>query len=184
MDLTEDEFAETLHSFEHTAFRLELQLAYAEPTERDTLAKFAAGEPEPPTEVPILRHWYERVRGHTQLGKSINRVRVHEDPPTGYQQWERWIGAWNSDAGEVIRYMTRQKAFEIGLLPAAGDRDWWLLDSNRLIVMHFDESGYRYRNSLVTDPAAISQACAWRDLAVQNSAPDRNRDASPSARST
>jgi hypothetical protein len=183
MDLTEDEFAEVLHSFEHTAFRLELQRAYAEPSERDTLAKFAAGEPEPPTEVPILRHWYERVQAHTQQGKSIDRVRVHEDPPTGYQQWERWIGAWNADAGETIRYMTRQNAFEIGLLPAAGDRDWWLLDSNRLIVMFFDESGVRYRNILVTDPAAISQARAWRDLAVQNSALDRNRDASPSARS-
>ena len=184
MDLTEDEFAEALHSFEHTAFRLELQPAYAEPSERDTLAKFAAGEPEPPTEVPILRHWFARVRSHTQQGKTIERVRVHEDPPTAYQQWERWIAAWNVDAGEAIRYMTRQTAFNIGLLPAAGDRDWWLLDSNRLIVMYIDETGFRYRNTLVTDPAAVSQACAWRDLAVQHSASDTYRDASPSARST
>ena len=184
MDLTEDEFAEALHSFEHTAFRLELQPAYAEPSERDTLVKFAAGEPEPPTEVPILRQWYARVRAHTQQGKSVDRVRVHEDPPTGYQRWERWIGAWNADAGETIRYMTRQKALEICLLPAAGECDWWLLDSNRLIVMYFDDAGFRYRNTLVTDPAAVSQACAWRDLAVRNSAPDKHRDASPSARSS
>lgn len=98
-------------------------------------------------------------------------------PPTDYQRWERWIGRWNVEAGEKMHYLTRAKAYEIGLLPAAGDVDWWLLDSSRLIMMWFDEVGHRISNELVTDPATVVQACAWRDLAVHCAAPDNARSA-------
>ena len=66
------------------------------------MAKFLAGEPEPPTEVPVLRAWFEQVAGLTRRGRRFERVRVHEDPPPGYQRWERWIDPWNVAAGETI----------------------------------------------------------------------------------
>lgn len=176
--LTGPEFDDLLRDgFDHTAFRLELQPAYLEPSEADTFAKFLAGSPEPPTNVPGLRAWYEQVAEQTRQGKRIERVRVHADPPTDYQRWERWIGQWNTEAGERISYLTRQKAHDIGLLPTAGSRDWWLLDSRRLIVMSFDSEGRRIHDELVTDPAIVVQACAWRDLAVHHSVPDTVRDA-------
>jgi hypothetical protein len=171
--LNDLEFGEALRTFEHTAFRLELQRAYVEADEQATLAKFLAGEPEPPTEVLGLQAWYEQVAGQIQAGKRVERVRVHDHPPTDYQRWERWIGAWNITAGEVIRYMTRERAHEIGLLPVAGDCDWWLLDSNRLIIMRFDAEGHRLANELITDPQLVVQACAWRDLAVHHSSADQ-----------
>jgi hypothetical protein len=99
----------------------------------------------------------------------MERVRVQEDPPTDYQRFERWLDQWNIPAGEVMRYMTLQRAREAGLLPAAGVNDWWLLDSARLIVMRFDGSGCRIASELVTDPARVLQACQWRDLAVHYS---------------
>jgi hypothetical protein len=164
--LTDAEFGGQLRSFKHEAFRLELQPAYSEPDEHDTVATFLAGHPQPPTEVPGLRAWFEQVADLTGQGKRIQRVRVHDDPPTDYQRWERWIGEWNTAAGETIHYLTRQRAHEVGLLPAAGNLDWWLLDFQRLIVMHFDDEGHRIRTELITDPKLIVQACAWRDLAV------------------
>ncbi len=173
--LSEPEFYAALAAFDHTAFRLELQPEYREPDEQDTVAKFLAGDPEPPTEVASLQAWFDRVTAHTDLGKRVERVRVHDKPPTDYQRWERWIDSWNIAAGETIRYMTRERAHEVGLLPAAGDRDWWLLDSNRLIVMEFDEVGHRIHNELITDPVLVVQACAWRDLAVHYSAPSEDR---------
>lgn len=175
--LTDDEFAEQLRTFDHTAFRLELQPAYSEPSEHDTVAKFLAGDPEPPTDVPGLSAWFQQINELTQQGKRVERVRVHDEPPTDYQRWERWIGRWNVEAGERISYLTREKAHEIGLLPAAGDVDWWLLDSTRLILMRFDEVGHRINNELVTNPATIVQACAWRDLAVHYAAPTDVRSA-------
>ncbi|MFU8873055.1 DUF6879 family protein [Micromonospora sp. SL4-19] len=41
----------------------------------------------------------------------------------------------------------------------------------------FDEVGHRISNELVTDPATVVQACAWRDLAVHYAAPDNARSA-------
>jgi hypothetical protein len=176
--LSEDQFGDLLRSFEQQAFRLELQPAYSEPMEAATLARFHAGQPEPPTEVPGLKAWFDQVAALTAAGKHIQRVRVHEDPPTQYQQWERWIGQWNIAAGETLRYMTRSEAISAGLLPSAGTLDWWLPDSRRLITMTFDDQGRRIWNELVEEPNAVRQACARRDPAIRHSAPEPSGRAS------
>lgn len=166
--LTATEFGEVIHEFDHTAFRLELQDTYLEAEEAALLAAFLRGAPKPPIE--IYKGWYERVAEHVQAGKRIERVRVQQDPPTDYQRFERWLDRWNIEAGENMRYLTRERAHDIGLLPAVGRDDWWLLDSSKLIVMRFDEQGHRIHNELVTDPTVVVQACKWRDLAVHHSA--------------
>ena len=75
-----------------------------------------------------------------------------------------------------MRYLTRQEAYDIGLLPAAGNTDWWLLDDARLILMRFDEDSNRIGTELSTDTALIERACAWRDLAVRHSVLEQPRD--------
>lgn len=167
--LTDEEFAQSLCGFEHSAFRLELQDAYTEPSEAELFAAFLTGNPFPATEVPELRDWYENVAAHVRDGQRVERVRVQQEPPTSYQRFERWLDRWNLEAGEIMRYMTRERAHEIRLLPAAGDQDWWLLDSAQLIVMQFDGEGHRIRNELVAEPVTVLQACKWRDLAVHHS---------------
>lgn len=169
MPLTDEEFAAVFGRFDTSAFRLELQRAYLEPSEAATLARWRSGDPQPPTEVPDLADWYDQIRAHTAAGRTVGRVRVQDDPPTDYQSWERWIGAWNTAAGETIQYMTRAWAHEVGLLPAAGDRDWWLFDDTWLVVMTFDGDGRRLRSEIVTDSDTVAQARAWRDLAVHHS---------------
>lgn len=163
-----EEFEQQLRGFEHSAFRLELQAGYREPVEEPLLASFLAGEHVDPE--PVYRGWYELIAEHVRHGRTVERVRVHQDPPTDYQRFERYLDAWNIEAGEVMRYLTWERAHEVGLLPAAGDEDWWLLDESRLIVMRFDDQGNRVENELVTDPESVRQACAWRDLAVHHSA--------------
>ena len=130
-----------------------------------------AGHPFPATEVPELRDWYIQVAAQTRVGKTVERVRVQQDPPTGYQRFERWLDQWNLRAGETMGYLTHAQAHAVGLLPAVGQVDWWLLDSSRLLLMHFDETGHRVGNELSTDPAAVAQACAWRDLVIRCSVP-------------
>jgi len=179
--LSDREFGDALATYERTAFRLELQPEYREVSERHTVRQFLAGQPEPPPTVPGLAAWYDQVAAQTAAGRRMERVRVHEDPPTDYQRWERWAGRWNVAAGERIRYMTRTRAHMVGLLPAAGAEDWWLLDGSRLIVMRFDADGQRIANELVTAPEAITQACEWWDLAVHNSEPDDYRGAATAA---
>jgi hypothetical protein len=165
--LTAAEFEEVIHQFEHTAFRLELQTQYLEPEEDEILSAFLRGDPGDPA--AVYQTWYDQVAEHVQSGKTVERVRVHQHPPTDYQRFERWLDRWNIQAGETMRYLTWQQAHDIGLLPAAGNTDWWLLDSERLVVMHFDDDGHRIRNELITDRKAVAQACMWRDLAVHHS---------------
>jgi hypothetical protein len=167
--LTDEAWAAELAGFRYTAFRLEQQREYWEPDEEATIKRFLAGDPQPPTEVPYLVAWFDQVARQVSEGKRIGRVRVVDEPPTPQQRWERWIDRWNTEAGEVIRYLPRSRAHEVGLLPAAGPDDWWLLDSSRLMVMRFDDAGKRYENELIDDPERLVQACIWRDLAVHYS---------------
>jgi hypothetical protein len=168
--LTNEEWAEALRTFSHTAFRLELQREYEEPA--GTVERFLAGNPQHPDDVPEFRQWAAQIRAFADQGKRIERVRVHDDPPTDYQRWERWAGQQTIAAGEVIRYMSRLRAYEVGLLPAAGPDDWWLLDDDRLVIMSFGGDGRLVTSHLVTDPDCVSQARGWRGLAVHYSTPD------------
>lgn len=178
--LPDAEFWESLHNFQHSAFRLELQPDYREPGETDLADAWLAGEHVDPETDPGLAEWFRRIREHVRAGRTVERVRVHEDPPTDYQRWERWLGRWNAAAGEQIRYLTRARAHEIGLLPAAGDEDWWLHDDAHLLVMRF-AGGRRIENEIITDPEIVHRACKWRDLALRHSALDHEAAITPSS---
>jgi hypothetical protein len=168
--LADSDFLAAVHDFEYTAFRLELQPAYAVPEEDELYAAWLRGEAGSALSVPELAEWYERVAGHVARGARVTRVRVQQDPPTDYQRFERWLDRWNIPAGERMRYMTESVAFTAGLLPDAGRlSDWWLLDSSRLVVLRFGDDGRRTGNEIITDPVVVLQACKWRDLAVHHS---------------
>lgn len=171
-DISPAEFAAQLRSFRRTAFRLELQPSYAQPYEAASIAAFDAAQPQDPLQVREFAAWFEQVRALTREGRRMARVRVHEDPPTAYQRWERWLDSQlNTPAGEDIRYLTRPRAHEIGLLPAAGDVDWWLLDDERLITMTYD-GDRRCSYALELDPEYLARARVWRDLAVRHGVSD------------
>lgn len=128
---------------------------------------WAAGRTDDPTEDPAFVDWLAYVSALTAAGRRMERVRVQQDPPSDYHRYARWVGGWNIKAGEVIHYTTDDRAAEIGLLPAAGDDDWWLLDDARLVVMEFDVAGVLTRIRLVTDEASIARARAHWELALR-----------------
>ncbi|MGH3728669.1 MAG: DUF6879 family protein [Micromonosporaceae bacterium] len=164
--LNDDEWWQFFTEIEYTAFRLELQPEYRVADEQESFQRFLAGEPAMPEDVDGGDEWFSLVRDLTKRGGRMERVRVQEDPPTDYQRWERAWGRWNAEAGERIWYITRQQAHDVGLLPAAGNVDWWLFDSHKLVQMHFDSDGNRGRTELVSDPDAVVRANVWRDTAL------------------
>jgi hypothetical protein len=175
-ELSGEEFFAALHGAAASAFRLELQPVYIEPYEQELVDQWLAGELPSPTAVPELADWFMRVGAQTRRGVHIGRVRVQEDPPTDYQELERWCDPWNVRAGESIRYITRQHALEVGLLPAAGETgDWWLVDDRHLILIKHDSTGRRMQYVSTTDAAAVVQAATWRDLAIRHSEPSAAR---------
>lgn len=170
--LADPEFAAMFPAVQHDAFRLELQPVYREPNEQRCLTAWRAGHgTDPLVDMPGAQEWFAMVAALTRRGGRMERVRIHDEPPTDYQRWLRWLGAWNTEAGEVLRYLTRRRAHEIELLPGAGDVDWWLLDNQTLIWMHFDTIGNRVRTELETSHTALEQARRWRSLALEHGMP-------------
>ena len=168
MWIAEAEFDDLLRSFERTAFRLETRDTYALGYEAADFERFLAGSPVPPPELDWWRPWLDQIARFTREGKTISRVRVLAEPPSGYQRWEMWAGPWHSRAGERIAYMPYSKALATGL-PLLDD--WWLLDDEQLIVMRFTDAGEIAGKWLVTDPGIVAPYLRWRDLAVRNATP-------------
>ena len=95
------------------------------------------------------------------------RTRRQFQPPTDCQRWELSASSYQAQAGEDIRYLPR-RALALGL-PL--ERDWWLLDDTRLIVMEFSPTREVDSRTLSTDPDVIARHRQWRDLATRNAAP-------------
>jgi hypothetical protein len=162
------------------AFHLETQPWYrTSATEEEAVAGFLAGNPRSPGEYPEWRSWLDEMRELTGQGKRISRVRVVDDPPTGYQRWAMWCTRWHAEAGEDIRYLPRATAGDLGI-PSG---DWWLFDDATLVVTAFTSDGQADGRTLITNPALVGRYVAWRDTAVRH-ATAAEPQATPTAETT
>jgi hypothetical protein len=166
--VSEDEFARMLATPERSRFRLEVQPAYTIGEEQPEFERFLAGRPRSPSEIAWWKDYLDQAAALTRRGVSVSRIRVVDQPPTGYQRWLIWADPWYAAAGETVRYLTRAMALRIGL-PMADD--WELLDDARLVIMRFTGTGDLDGKALVTDPATVATYRAWRDLAVAHATP-------------
>jgi hypothetical protein len=143
-------------AFAYSAFRLECLQDY-DGTGRDT-------------------EWIARLRAARRWGKSHQRVHVVTEPLTPAMQQELTEGyEGNVAAGE-----------DIGIIPVAeGDwpagvprGDFWLFDSCRLYLMHYNDDGTWAGATRVTDPERVLGACQARDAARHRAVPWREYVAS------
>ena len=144
--------------FEHTAFRLEVRDRYDAPYENESLRKFLAGEQD---DLPWMQSWLVMLRDLTAQGRRFARVRVVGMPLTDYSRFGVWCAQFTNDAGEDIRYLTRDQAQAEGL-PA---HDYWLFDSRTLVQLHFDDEDRFLGGEVIEDPAVIVRHNYWRDAA-------------------
>ncbi|SNY72790.1 DUF6879 family protein [Paractinoplanes atraurantiacus] len=156
------EFWEAFETFQLSAWRWEQQPVYEITDEHASIEAFLAGRPSDPMKDPYLSPWMHQVAEQTAAGKPIGRVRVLEEPPTDYQRWELWLDAWNTAAGEKIQYLTRTQARGLAERAPFGDTDWWLFDSARVVIMHFDSDGRRIKVELTDDPEDVAAASAFQ----------------------
>jgi len=100
------------------------------------------------------------VREATAEGRLFARVRVVSVPLTDYSRFSMWIAGYTREAGDDIRYLTREQA-ETLTLPK---HDYWLFDSRKLVMMHFGDDDRFVGAEVVDDPAAIVEHNYWRDV--------------------
>lgn len=164
-------FDEHFEQARSTIFRLETLQNYGNSGEDPALAAFLAGQPHLIT--PAKREWTALVRERRAAGCVMQRVHVVTEPITDYLRFElTWGYQPNVDAGEDIRIVPVPMGQQWP--PELPERtDFWLFDFSVLYALRYNQNGAWLTTEEVTDPAAIEQACVWREAALQRALPWR-----------
>jgi hypothetical protein len=148
------EFGAQFETFSWSAFRLE-QLQHYEGT-----------GPAP--------EWAALVKANRRWGKTHQRVHVITEPLTPAMQEELTAGyPGNVAAGEDIGIIVVTLAATDGWPAEVPHADFWLFDSSRLYVMHYNPDGSWAGASRVSDQGRIVEACRARDAALHRAIPWR-----------
>lgn len=97
------------------------------------------------------------VRQATAEGRRFSRVRVVSFPLTDYSRFAMWVAGYTREAGDDIRYITRDQAAG---LP---DYDYWLFDSRKLLKMRFTDDDRFIGAEIIEDPVEVVRHNYWRD---------------------
>lgn len=151
-------FQKLFRTFEHAAFKFEVRRAYGLPSEDLPFQQFLGGQ-DPGT--AWLQDWLDLMESQTSTGRRVERVRVMDDPPSDYLRFEIFMTPHNLAAGEDIRYLDRRRGEELEL----PTHDFWLFDSRRLAILHFDEDDLFLGFETIDSVEAVLQHCHWRDVA-------------------
>jgi hypothetical protein len=163
--VSDEDLRAQFETFSYSAVRFETLQSYAVPAEDDQeeLATFEAGRPR--RSARGQSQWAALVEANHRWGKTHRRIRIVTEPLTAYAQWElTWGYEPNVAAHEDIRIVpVAAGAAWPALLPA---RDFWLVDSSRLYVMHYGPDGQWAGAERVRDPEQIVDACRACDAAL------------------
>lgn len=158
--LDERELGAYLRQATRSLFRLELLPLYDVPTDRGDFPRYLAGEPAPDME--RKGHWLEFLREQRAQGIDRHRVRVLRTPLSDYDRYAcEWGYAYNVPAGDDTRILDVARR---PLSPAVVDHDFWLVDHERPVWMHYDDEGH-FLGATVIDPAESGRYQAARDAA-------------------
>lgn len=157
------EFDALFSSFGSTAFRLETRESYYE---KDELQAFLEGGPDA-VSADFPTGWLKIIRANVEAGRQVSRVRVVSEPHSDYTRFGLCMAERNIGAGEDIRYLPRTHAERLGV----PNIDYWILDSERLYILHFLDDDTLLGAEPVTDPIAIERALTWQETTWKNSIP-------------
>lgn len=164
--LDEAELGSFLRQAVRSVFRLEVLPVYDVPTDRGDFPRYVAGEPGP--DMGRKGRWLDFLREQRAKGVNRHRVRVLRTPLSDYDRYAcEWGYAYNVPAGDDTRILDLSERE----LPAAVlDHDFWLVDDEYPVRMHYDDVG-RFLGATVIDPAGVGEYQAARDAAWRAAEP-------------
>lgn len=178
MMLTDDQLGEVFTSrYTHTAFRLERQPAYEVPSDHldedpgkvSDYDRWLAGAGEPLWE--RKRPFLEVLRAERAALKYRYRVRILGGPAGlhPYEQYECAFGyVPNYQAGEDVFILDRVAR---PVPPVVVNHDFWLLDDEVVIRMHYSGSGEYEAAELIDDAHTVVRYMVARDAAMAAAEP-------------
>ena len=163
MLLERDEWQKYFHTFERSAFRLEVHQVYTMPREQERFEQFLRGEETPPS---FNTAWHDTIRSNIAAGKTMTRVKLVRRPYTDYTRWLMGTGVpRNVEAGEEYRIIDITER-EVDL----PEQDFWMFDDKRVVNLNYRPDGTQINRELLESPD-LEQYHRWRDLALKESIP-------------
>lgn len=156
-----------INEYTGTVFRLETLDRYTSGSDGGDVARYLAGEaaPDPARKEP----WLKRLRDERAQGRLRQRVHVVRGPLGPYLRYEcEWGYASNEEAGEDIGILDLAEQARPAVLDI--DQDFWLIDDEIVVLMHYDQDG-RFVGAEVLPPAALPRYQAARDAALAAAEP-------------
>lgn len=146
--------------FERDAFRHEVLTRYDVPSDDGEFARYLAGEPGP--NPAVWEPWGRWVRQQINRGAAVRRVRVLATTPGAYLRFEaEWGYVANTAAGEDIRILDlteRDRPDDVI------DTEFWMLDGECAVLMHYDDLG-RFLHGETVEGNAAGRIRRARDAA-------------------
>ncbi|MEV0683193.1 DUF6879 family protein [Nocardia sp. NPDC050378] len=146
--ISDAEFDQLLTEFRSSAVHLETRDAYGTEVELPHMAKWAAGEHD---DLAWLGDWCENLRCHRAAGRTVRRARIVSEPLSAYQRWSHSIAHPMVEAGEDIRWVPRRRLDSV----AIPGNDFYLLDDELVIFLHYSGDGLGVDKVTSTDPGDI-----------------------------
>jgi hypothetical protein len=162
--------ADHLSRFRTSAFRLEARQYYDSPKEREWFERWRQTG-EVPAFTPDNDPWCKLVAEAKAAGKTVQRVRLVQEPPTDYVRFELQCQLHSVEAGEDIRVtvVKPERDFAVNDDPLGDMFDFWLFDEETVVELEYDHEG-RYINAYeVTDRDYRYRA--YRSMALKRSIP-------------
>lgn len=160
------DLTDLLSSFRRTAFRLETRPKYTMDEEAELFASFLRGEPLPEW-TPENNSWLRMVADHTAVGRTIHRVHLVTPPLSDYLRFEFAAQVPSVRTGEDIRVANLKEHPNLAHLK----QDFWLFDSEIVLLQHYDDDGRFLGSELTTNTDDAARCCQVRDDALNASMP-------------
>ncbi|MGH8909339.1 MAG: DUF6879 family protein [Egibacteraceae bacterium] len=168
MLLSDEELEELFDHFEQSAFRLETLDYYGVERDMQELRLYLAGEPHRPAVPEDVAAWNNQIIAWVAEGKRYYRVHVVQSPLNDYLRFEcEWGYVYTQRTGEEIFILDTAERPRPEELP---DEDFWLLDDDKVIRMHYDEEG-RFVGGELLPGSEAPRYCRYRDMAVAAAVP-------------
>ncbi|OHV29865.1 MULTISPECIES: DUF6879 family protein [Pseudofrankia] len=149
----------------HSAFRLETLDHYDDATDGADVARYLRGEPGP--DLARKQPWLDRLRHEKEAGILNQRVHVLRTPLTDYLRYECEWGYRPNARFEDIRVLDLTETPP----PAAlVDHDFWIVDNQHGLRMHYDPTG-RFEGAEPVDDDQTTAYRRCRDAAVATAEP-------------
>jgi hypothetical protein len=155
---------EGLRACTRTALHLEMRDAYTL-DDPDLVAWRNGYVYDPAARDTYWRPWLDLMAETTGRGVIVRRARIVSVPVSEYIKYEYDTTMGNVAAGEQVRWLPRRHATGIAL----PGNDFWLFDSEILLVNHFNGNGDWLEAERITEPE-VTRFCAAAFEAVWNQA--------------